>query len=130
MKSLKIFACFVLFFTILTSCTNDDPLAKVKYQINGYDASVSQIKYAVLGGTVTTTDPDEFGNGSDTRKLDINILPFTAKLEVAVNNNTPTNKEYNLIIYVDGVAKASYDLDVPAMGAASGLVEYVVEANQ
>ena len=128
MKNLKVlFSVFA--FTILTiSCTNDDPLASVKYQINGFDSSVTQIKYDVFGGTITVADPQDFANGGDTRKLDINVLPFDAKLQVAANNTTANNKVYNLIIYVDGVAKANFDLNVPANSTASGVVEYTVEA--
>lgn len=130
MKSLKILFS-ILFLTFITiSCgVDDDPLASVKYQIVGLDTSVTQIKYDVLGGTVDVSNTNEFGGGSDSRTLSINILPFTAHLEAAVNNNTATAKNYDLIIYVDGVAKANYTLNVPANSIGTGEVEFVVEAD-
>lgn len=129
MKSLKTVLSLLLVTILISSCTNDDPLARVKYTINGYDSYITQIKYDVIGGTVNVEQPDDFGNGSDSRSLSINILPFDAKLEVSVNNPTTTNKIYNLIIYVDGVAKATYDLNVAASSSAIGEVAYTVEAD-
>jgi hypothetical protein len=129
MKSLKTLFSVLLLAILVSSCENDEPLAKVRYQINGLDNSVTQIKYDVIGGTVNVTNLNDFGGGSDSRTLSINILPFTAHLEVAANNNTANAKNYNLIIYVDGVAKANYNLSVPANSVGSGEVEYIVEAN-
>ncbi len=130
MKSLKILFSILVLAVITISCgAEDDPLASVKYQIVGLDTSVTQIKYDVLGGTVDVSNTNEFGGGSDSRTVAINILPFTAHLEAAVNNNTATAKNYDLIIYVDGVAKANYNLNVPANSIGTGEVEFVVEAD-
>lgn len=129
MKSIKALFSLFLFTILISSCTNDDPLAKVKYQINGLDSSITQIKYDAIGGTVNVTSINQFGGSGDSKTLNINLLPFTAKLEVAANNTTGTAKIYNLIIYVDGVAKASYDLNVAANSVASGQVQYIVEAD-
>lgn len=129
MKNLKVLFSVFMFTFLAISCTNDDPLAKVKYKINGFDSSITQIKYNVFGGTVTVADPQDFANGGDSRTQDINVLPFDAKLQVAASNTTASDKTYNLIIYVDGVSKANFNLVVPANSTASGEVLYTVEAD-
>jgi hypothetical protein len=129
MKSLKILFSVLLLAVIAPSCESDDPLATVKYQINGLDNSVTQIKYDMVGGTINVTSINQFGGGGDSKSISVNILPFTAHLEAAVNNNTATDKTYNLIIYVNGVAKANYNLNVPANSVGTGEVEFVVEAD-
>lgn len=129
MKKLKVLFSIFLFATLITSCESDDPLASVKYQIVGFDNSISQIKYNVIGGTIDVTDRNDFGNGSDSRKLSINILPFTARLQVTAGNATTVNKTYQLKIFVDGNQKGNYDLIVPAESSATGSIEYVVNTN-
>lgn len=130
MKILKSLFSLLLLAVVFSSCESDDPLAKVKYQIVGYDNSITQIKYkAAADITVTLTDANDFGNGKDSKTLDINILPMDAKLEVAANNPTNSVKHYILKIFVQNQEKASYNLDIPSMSSASGSVSYTVPAN-
>jgi len=131
MRSLKALLPVLVLSILLSSCTNDDPLAKVKYQISGFDNSITQIKYNIVGGgSITVTNLSDFGNGGgDSRTLNAYLLPFDAKLEVAANNATSANKQYVLKIIVDNQTKASYTIDVPPGGSSSGEVTYTVEAN-
>ena len=126
MKTIKVLFAVFLFTTLISSCESDDPLASVKYQIAGYDNAITMIKYNGLAGNINVSNPNDFGNGGDSKKLAVNVLPFTAKLEVGAGNPTAVNKIYNLKIFVNGVEKANYDLNVAAGSSAAGSVEYIV----
>lgn len=130
MKSLKTLFSVLLLCAVFSSCTSDDTtLATIKYQVAGLDSYITKIKYNGSTSEVTVTDPNKFANGSDTKKVPTSFLPFQAKIAVDVNNTTASAKHYTLVIYVNGVAKDSYDFDVPANSmASSGNVIYTVLA--
>lgn len=126
MKKLKVLFPILLMAILITSCQNDDPLASVKYQIVGFDNSISQIKYNDFNGTsVDVTNLNNFRDGA--KKLSVNTLPFTAKLQITVGNATDVNKSYQLKIFVNGKEKANSNLTVQAESSATGAVEFVVE---
>ena len=130
MKSLKILFSILLLAVVFSSCSNDDNrLATVKYQIVGLDSSISQIKYNGSTSAITIINPNDFADGSDTKKIPINFLPFLTKLEVTATNTTSAVKHYVLAIYVDNVSSASYNLDVPANSTASGETSFNILAN-
>ena len=128
MKSFKILFSILLLTFIATSCSSDGPLANVKYQIVGLDSSILQIKYNGSTEVVTVLNPNNFANGSDSKKIPIDILPFQTKLEVTVNNTTTITKHYSLAIYVDNILKTTYNLDVPANTTSTGTAEYTIYA--
>jgi hypothetical protein len=130
MKTIKVLFS-ILILTIITSCSGDDPLATVKYQISGLDGSVAEIKYKnAFNGTtdiLTNGDITKFAGGSDSKSIGVNFTPFDADLVVSVNNTSGSVKHYTLVIYQNGVAKASTNYDAPANSISTGEVEYTVE---
>ena len=101
MKAVKVILLIFYMSLFASSCTNDEPLAKVKYQIIGLDSSVAEIRYInALGGTTIITDYTKFSGGKDSKTLSVNFIPFDSFIKVSVNNSTSTIKNYNLVIYV------------------------------
>jgi hypothetical protein len=131
MKTIKILFSVILLATVSLSCSGDDPLATVKYQITGLDASVAEIKYKnAFDGTtdiLTNGDINKFNGGKDSKSIAVNFTPFDADLVVIVNNTSGSVKHYTLVIYQDGVAKASTNYDAPANSISTGEVDYTVQ---
>ena len=126
MKNLKILFSVLVLSVFVISCSNDDDNStKVKYEISGIDSSVTQIKYKKGNGSVVTiTDFEEFG---DSKTVSVTDYPFTANLEVTVNNTTSASKAYTLIVNVDGEPADFTPFVVPANATATGVVDFVVE---
>lgn len=128
MKAVKVILFIFCMSLFATSCTNDEPLAKVKYQITGLDSSVAEIRYKnALGGTTIITDFNKFSNGKDSKTLSVNFIPFDSYIKVSVNNSTSTIKNYNLVIYVDGVNKATTPLNAAPTSITTAELNYLVE---
>lgn len=128
MKAFKV-TLFIFFISLFaSSCTNDDPLAKVKYQITGLDSSVAEIRYNnALGGVTIITDFNKFSGGKDSKTLSVNFIPFDSYLKVSVNNTSSSIKNYTLVIYVDGVNKASTPLNAAPNSITTAELNYTVE---
>ena len=126
MKNLKNLFSVILLSIFVISCSNDDDdSTKVKYEISGIDSSVTQIKYKKGNGSIETiTDFEEFG---DSKTVSVSDYPFTADLEVTINNTTGASKAYTLIINVDGEPAAFTPLVVPANTISTGVVDFVIE---
>jgi len=128
MKAVKVILFIFCMSLFASSCTNDEPLAKVKYQITGLDSSVAEIRYTnALGGTTIITDFNKFSGGKDSKTLSVNFIPFDSYIQVSVNNSTSTIKNYILVIYVNGVVKASSSLVAPPTSITTGEVNFTVE---
>ncbi len=83
MKRLKILFSVLLLAIVFSSCESDDNrLATVKYQIIGLDSSITLIKYNGSESVVTVTNANNFADGSDSKTIPVNFLPFETKLEV------------------------------------------------
>lgn len=117
----------MLVSVFVASCSSDDDNGtKVKYEISGIDNAVTQIKYKKGNGSIVTlNDYNSFGSSKTVKVSD---YPFTANLEVTVNNTTGSAKAYTLIIYVDGEAADFTPLVVPSNATSTGVVDFVVES--
>ncbi len=131
MQSVKKLFSVLLLAVIVSACSNDDPLARVKYQISGLDSSVAEIRYRnEVGATaVLTTNGDItiFAGGGDSKSINVNFTPFEANLKITVNNTSTSNKEYILKIYEDGEVKATKNYSAPASAISSEEVLFTVE---
>ncbi len=115
MKTLKILFSVCLFSIFAVSCSDDENNStKVKYEIVGLDNTVTQIKYTK-------------GNGSKT--VSVTTYPFTANLEVTVNNVTSASKTYTLVIYVDGESVDFTPFVVPANTTVTSDVDFLIESD-
>lgn len=128
MKTLKVLFSALLLAAFTISCSSDDDNStKVKYQIVGIDNAITEIKYKKANGsTETLTDYTDFAGNGDSKTISINNFPFTADLEVTVNNTTNTTKTYSLAIFVDGEVEDLTAFSVPAMSTATGEVDLLI----
>lgn len=129
MKTLKILCSALLLSVFAISCSNDDDenSTKVKYQIVGIDNAITQIEYKKANGsTVTLDNYQDFAGGSDSKTVSVTTYPFTADLEVTVNNTTNTTKTYTLAILVDGAPADFTAFSVPANATATGSVDFLI----
>lgn len=131
MKTLKILFSVLLVSVFTVSCSSDDDNStKVKYEIVGLDNSVTEIKYKKGNGSIeTVTDFEAFANGGSTKTVSVSTFPFTADLEVTVNNTTSNNKTYTLVIYVNGASTAFTPFVVPANATVTNDVEFLIESD-
>ncbi len=129
MKNLKILFSVILLSAFVISCSNDDDNStKVKYEIVGIDNSITEIKYKKGNGSVETlTDFEDFAGGNDSRTVSVSDYPFTASLEVTVNNTSLSSKTYTLAISVDGNPEDFTPLVVPANSTATATVDFLIE---
>ncbi len=111
---------------IATSCKKSSNDFLVEYKIQPANNLIIQISYNDQSGILKSVNSiDQFGNG--TKDISVSQKPFTAKLEVEVNNNTAETVHYILIIYVDGQLKNSTQLQAPPMTSmTTGQIEYTV----
>lgn len=130
MKTLKILFSVLLLSVFVVSCSSDDDNStKVKYEIVGLDNSITEIEYKKGNGSmVTVTDFEDFAGGNDSKTVSVSDYPFTANLEVTVNNTTASSKVYTLVIYVDGEAADFTPFAVPANATSTGFVDFVIES--
>lgn len=128
MKAVKFILFFFCISLIASSCTNDEPLAKVKYQITGLDSSVAEIRYKNAMGAITViTDFNKFSGGNDSKTISVNFIPFESYLKVSVNNTSSSIKNYNLVINVGGVNKATTSLIAAPTSITTAELNYTVE---
>jgi len=132
MKTLKmLFSALLLsILTISCSSSDDEDSVKVKYQIVGIDNAVTEIEYKKGNGSIETlTDFEDFAGGGDTKTVTVSDFPFTANLEVTVNNTTNTVKTYTLAIYVDNQPADFTALSIPANSTSTGSVDFVITSD-
>jgi len=131
MKNLKFFLSALVLAVMITSCSSDSSNSpKVKYQIAELDNAVTEIQYTNSNGdTQILTDYTDFAGSGDSKTVSAKNLPFAAKLQITVNNQTPNTKTYTLVIYVDGEVADSTPMSVPPMAMTTGLVDFTVQNN-
>lgn len=131
MKNLKSLFSVVLLSVFALSCSSDDDNStKVKYEIIGLDNTVTQVQYKKGNGSIeTVTNFEDFAGGNESKTVSVSTYPFTADLEVTVNNITAASKNYTLIIYVNGEAMDFTPFVVPANTIATGSVDFLIESD-
>lgn len=132
MKTLKVLfsALLLSVFTISCSSSDDDDSVKVKYQIVGIDNAITEIEYKKGNGSVETeTNFQDFAGGGDSKTVSVSDFPFTANLEVTVNNTTNAVKTYTLAIYVDNEPADFTAFSIPANTTATGTVDFLIASD-
>ncbi len=127
--------------TILTSClialvsiigfsceknSEEVKFIEVEYGILAIDEHIISITYNdASGNPVVVDDPSQFVNGS--KKLSVSARPFTARMELLINNTTSASKSYTIGILVNGEPKAINAVHCSASGMAVGEVEFTIQ---
>lgn len=103
-----------------------DSSYEVQYKILP-TSSITKITYTdATGATVVLNDASQFQNGIKT--IRVSTKPFTAKISVDINNQTSFNLNGLITIFVNGEAKQSQGILVPAMSSQNGITnQYVIQ---
>ena len=127
---MKTFASFslsiILTLLLFNSCKKSTTEVQVQYKIDPVDSYIIQINYTDQSGQLKTIDNiSQIQNGTET--IQVTQIPFTATLDVKVNNNTNASRNYNLLIYIDGQVKSWSSFTAPPMTSLSEKqIEYII----
>ncbi len=126
---MKIFASFsllIILTLLFNSCKKSTTEVQVQYKIDPADSYIIQINYTDQSGQLKTIDNiSQIQNGTET--IQVIQKPFTATLNVKVNNNTNASRNYNLQIYVDGQVKSWSSFTASPMTSLSEKqIEYII----
>jgi len=129
-NSTILFSClFALVSIIGFSCKKEAEeiiFTEVEYGILDIDESIVSITYIdASGNPVVIDDLSQFVNGS--KKISVSTKPFTARLELLINNTTNNEKSYTLGILVNGDVVAIKPVYCPSSGMALGEVEFTIQ---
>jgi len=99
---------------------------EVEYGILGIDEHIYSITYTdASGNPIVVDDPSTFVNGS--KKLSVSTKPFTARMQLTINNNTSDTKSYTIGILINGEPKAITTVYCAPFDFAIGEVEFIVQ---
>jgi hypothetical protein len=126
MKTFASFSLLIILSLLFNSCKKSTSEVQVQYKIDPVDSYIIQINYTDQSGQLKTIDDiSQIQNGTET--ILVTQKPFTATLDVKVNNNTNASRNYNLLIYVDGQVKSWNSFTVPPMTSLSEKqIEYIL----
>lgn len=125
-----------LFLSIISIChfscskKNDESVkpqtTTVEYKITPMNQNFTKISYKdANGNTVDITDPSQIADGI--RTISITNKPFTARLDVIMNNVTTSTVYYSLVISVDGTPVKLVNAGAPPNSVSSASADYVIE---
>jgi len=126
MKTFASFSLLIILTLLFNSCKKSTTEIQVQYKIDPADSYIIQINYTDQSGQMKTIDDiSQIQNGTET--ILVTQKPFTATLDVKVNNNTNASRNYNLLIYVDGQVKSWNSFTAPPMTSLSEKqIEYII----
>ena len=111
---------------ITASCSKEPSGTQVVYKIEPANSYIIEISYFDKSGNkIVLDDISQFPGGAKT--ITVSQKPFTAKLEIKINNTTNAVITYLIYISVDGQVKAFNNISAPPMSASTtGQIEYTV----
>ncbi len=126
MKKFASFSFLIILILFFNSCKKSTTEVQVQYKIDPVDSYIIQFIYTDQSGQLKTIDNiSQIQNGTET--ILVTQKPFTATLDVKVNNNTNASRNYNLLIYVDGQVKSWSSFTAPPMNSLyEKQIEYII----
>jgi hypothetical protein len=86
----------------------------VEYLITPLNNNISRVAYNdEQENTITTYDHSGFSGG--TKMFMVSAGSYTARISVLINNMSPEDVEYHLIIMINNEVKQNVKVDVPPM---------------